>query len=132
MTRRPKLILGFAFLIVEVLARGQSIETSALSSKLDSYLQLYVKVNDFSGVVLVAQGDRVLALREYGLADRMHALNNRRSTAFRLASLSKTFTAAAIVMLIERGTVHLEDSLSHFFPEFPKRRSHHRGAASLA
>jgi len=124
MARRLLLSLGFVFLIAEALGLaqsigGQSIDASTLPSKLDSYLQPYVKVNDFSGVVLVAQGDRILSVREYGMADRAHALRNRRSTAFRLASLSKTFTAAAIVMLIERGAVHLHDPLSHFFPEFP-------------
>jgi CubicO group peptidase (beta-lactamase class C family) len=119
MTRRLALLLGFLFLVAATSVLGQSIDASALSSKLDSYLEPYVKANDFSGVVLVAPGDRVLGVREYGMADRAHALRNQRSTAFRLASLSKTFTAAAIVMLIERGTVHLQDPLSHFFPEFP-------------
>ncbi len=119
MPRRLSLLLGFVFLIPQAFAHGQSIDASALPSKLGAYLQPYVKANDFSGVVLLAQGDRVLSVREYGMADRAHALRNRRSTAFRLASLSKTFTAAAIVMLMERGTVHLHDPLSHFFPEFP-------------
>ena len=119
MTRRLALLLGFMFLVAAASVLGQSLDSSALSSKLDSYLEPYVKANDFSGVVLVAQGDRVLSVREYGMADRAHALRNQRSTVFRLASLSKTFTAAAIVMLIERGTVHLQDPLSHFFPEFP-------------
>jgi CubicO group peptidase (beta-lactamase class C family) len=116
---RRSLLLGLAFLIIRALALGQSIDASALSMKLDSYLQPYVKANDFSGVVLIAQGERILSVREYGMADRGHAVRNQRATAFRLASLSKTFTAAAIVMLIDRGTLHLHDPLSRFFPEFP-------------
>jgi CubicO group peptidase (beta-lactamase class C family) len=124
MARRFLLLFGFVFLLTEALALGQSggghaIDASALSSKLGSYLEPYVKANDFSGVVLVAQGDHILSVREYGMADRARGLRNQRSTAFRLASLSKTFTAAAIVMLIERGSVHLHDALSRFFPEFP-------------
>ena len=114
-----RLLFGLMFLINGALVHGQSLDKSALSAKLDSYLQPYVKANDFSGVVLIAQGDRILRVREYGMADRVHGIRNRRNTAFRLASLSKTFTAAAIVMLIERGVVHLGDPLSHFFPEFP-------------
>jgi CubicO group peptidase (beta-lactamase class C family) len=119
MSRRLSLRLGFVFLILKTFAYSQSIDASALPSKLDSYLQPYVKGNDFSGVVLIAQGDRILTFREYGMADRGRGIRNRRSTAFRLASLSKTFTAAAIVMLIEQGTVHLQDPLSRYFPEFP-------------
>jgi CubicO group peptidase (beta-lactamase class C family) len=111
--------IGFILLLPASVVLSQIIDESSLSARLDSYLQPYAKANDFSGVVLVAQGDRILSVREYGLADRAHAVRNKRSTAFRLASISKTFTAAAIVMLIERGTVHLDDPLSHFFPEFP-------------
>jgi CubicO group peptidase (beta-lactamase class C family) len=118
MIRRLPFLLGIALLITEA-TTGQSIDSAALSPKLDSYFEPYVKANDFSGVVLVAQGDRILSVREYGMADRAHRARNRRSTAFRLASLSKTFTAAAIVMLVERGAVNLQDPLNHFFPEFP-------------
>jgi D-alanyl-D-alanine carboxypeptidase len=119
MARRLLFLLGLLFLVTDAAVPGQSIDQTDLSSKLDSHLNPYVKANDFSGVVLVAQGDRILSVREYGSADRLHAVRNQRSTAFRLASLSKTFTAAAIVMLIEQGTVRLQDPLSHFFPEFP-------------
>ena len=113
------LVLGFVFLVTGTLAVSQSLDTSALAAKLDSYLQPYVKANDFSGVVLIAQGNHILSVRDYGIADRGRSIRNRRNTAFRLASLSKTFTAAAIVMLVERGMVRLNDPLSHFFPEFP-------------
>jgi CubicO group peptidase (beta-lactamase class C family) len=119
MGKRCRLLLGFIFLLAGTSVHAQSIKPSGLSSKLDSYLQPYARVNDFSGVVLVAQGDRILAVREYGMADRAHSRRNLRSTAFRIASLSKTFTAAAIVMLIERGKVHLRDPLSRFFSDFP-------------
>lgn len=118
MPRRLSL-LGFVFLILEIFAHSQAIDATSLPAKLDSYLQPYVKANDFSGVVLVAQADRILSVREYGMADRAHRVRNQRSTAFRLASLSKTFTAASIVMLVERGSVRLQDPLSHFFPDFP-------------
>jgi CubicO group peptidase (beta-lactamase class C family) len=119
MTRRSFLLFTLAVFLVQAFLYGQSIDTSALPAKVDSYLQPYVKANDFSGVVLIAQGDHILSVREYGMADRAHALRDQRSTAFRLASLSKTFTAAATVMLIERGTLHLKNPLSRFFPEFP-------------
>lgn len=115
---RPLLVLVFVFVITGTSAT-QSLDSASLPAKLDSYLQPYVRVKDFSGVVLIAQAERVAVVREYGLADRGRGLRNQRSTAFRLASLSKTFTAAAIMMLIERGKVQLQDPLSRFFPEFP-------------
>jgi len=119
MARRflPLLVLGT--FLAGSFALAQSIDTSELSSKLDSYLQPYAQANDFSGVVLVAQGEHILAVREYGMADREHSVLNRRSTAFRLASLSKTFTAAAIATLMERRAVQLKDPVSRFFSDFP-------------
>jgi CubicO group peptidase (beta-lactamase class C family) len=119
MARRFLLLLVLGSLLSGTSVWAQSIGALDLSKKLDSYLQPYVHANDFSGVVLIAQGDRILAVREYGMADREHSVLNRRSTAFRLASLSKTFTAAAIAILMERGAVQLKDPLSRFFPDFP-------------
>ena len=119
MSPRFLLLLGLIVLFARTSVWPQSTDFSDLSSKLDSYLQPYVNANDFSGIVLVARGNRILNVREYGMADRARLRRNRRSTAFRLASLSKTFTAAGIVMLIERGIVHLQDPVSRFFPGFP-------------
>lgn len=99
--------------------RAQSLDLANLPGKLDSYLQPYVEVNDFSGVVLLAQKDATPVVRTYGLANRTDSLPNRRNTAFRVASVSKTFTAAAIVMLSEKGILSIQDHLSQFFPDFP-------------
>jgi CubicO group peptidase (beta-lactamase class C family) len=119
---RNSMLRNFALLTSLLIFSAFAVHTGSLGSDLpatlDSYFQPYVKINDFSGVVLVANGDRAV-VREYGMADRKHSRANLRSTAFRIASLSKTFTAASISMLIERGTLHLDDSLARFFPQFP-------------
>jgi len=65
-------------------------------------------------VVLIAQGDHVLVEKAYGKADIQRDVNNRAETRFRIASLSKTFTAAAIDLLIAQGKLALNDSLSKY------------------
>ena len=100
-------------------AQTATSHPNTVAAKFDDYLLPYVKANDFSGVVLVARGDTILTKKAFGFADIEHRLPNRVETAFRIASLSKTFTAAAIVMLMDRGKVALDDPLSRFIPDFP-------------
>jgi D-alanyl-D-alanine carboxypeptidase len=71
-------------------------------------------------VVLVARGNRVLVSKAYGWAD----IANRRalslSNVFRIASLTKQFTAAAVLRLVELGKLRTDDPLSKYVPEFPE------------
>jgi CubicO group peptidase (beta-lactamase class C family) len=71
-------------------------------------------VRGFSGVVLVARGDSVILERAYGLRARLGT-----SRRFWIGSMTKGFTAAAILELESRGRLHLDDSLSRFFPGAP-------------
>jgi CubicO group peptidase (beta-lactamase class C family) len=73
----------------------------------------------FSGVVLVAKGERVIFRRAYGLADREWRVPNRADTRFHLGSIGKMFTAAAIIKLAERHQLSLDDPLAKWVPEFP-------------
>jgi CubicO group peptidase (beta-lactamase class C family) len=65
-------------------------------------------------VVLIAKGDQILTERAYGKADFQHNLAMQLGTRFRIASLSKTFTAAAIELLVARGGLSLKDPLSKY------------------
>ena len=75
--------------------------------------------DEFSGVVLVAKGDRTIFHRAYGLADRSWEIPNRLETKFNLASMNKMFTAVAIAQLIEAGKLRLEDALGTILPDYP-------------
>ena len=75
--------------------------------------------DNFSGVVLVAKGDKVLVRRAYGLADRQWRIANRADTRFHLGSVGKMFTAAAIIKLANEGKLSLDDPLSKWVPEYP-------------
>lgn len=90
-----------------------------LGPAIDAYLAPLVRARDFAGVVLVARADRVLFEKGYGLANAELGTPNAPATVFRIASLTKTFTAAAIVMLVERGVVRYADPLSKYLPDYP-------------
>jgi len=56
----------------------------------------------------------------YGMANYELAVPNRSDTRFHIASISKSFTAAAILMLQERGQLHMQDTLAKFIPDYPQ------------
>jgi CubicO group peptidase (beta-lactamase class C family) len=96
-----------------------SAQDHGLDARVDSYLAPYVKGKNFLGVVLIAQGDRVLVNHAYGEASYEMQVPNSAETRFHIASVSKPFTAAAILLLEQRGMLHVSDPVSRFLPAFP-------------
>lgn len=82
----------------------------------DAYLN-----RNFNGVVLVSRGGKQIYHKAFGYADVNHNRRNDTNTVFELASVSKQFTAVAILMLYEQDKLELDDSLQRFFPNFPYR-----------
>lgn len=70
-------------------------------------------------IVEVAQNGQVVFAGTYGLANIEHRSPLTRDTVFRLASITKTFTAALILLLAEDGKLQLDDPLSKHVPELP-------------
>jgi CubicO group peptidase (beta-lactamase class C family) len=71
-----------------------------------------------AAVIVVKEGKPVFA-KGYGLADLKKKILCTTNTNFRLASVTKQFTAMAVLNLVEQGKLSLEDRLPRFFPEFP-------------
>ncbi|MCC9065743.1 serine hydrolase [Flavobacterium piscisymbiosum] len=91
-----------------------------LSTKLEQYMDAQFGINDFSGTVLVSKNDSVLLKKAYGFANYEWKLKNTIDSKFSLASVSKQFTAVAILQLAEKKQLSLEDPLSKYFTGFPK------------
>jgi D-alanyl-D-alanine carboxypeptidase len=91
----------------------------ALSSSLNRYVEPYAASNNFSGVVLIARHGKAVYEQAYGFADMAAARGNTPETQFHLASMSMQFTAAAIMRLVERGKLGLDQTISEFLPGLP-------------
>jgi CubicO group peptidase (beta-lactamase class C family) len=87
---------------------------------LDKYMQGQEKVYDFSGDVLVAQKGQIIYKKAFGFAIREWNIPNTIESRFRIGSITKQFTAVAILQLADNGKLSLEDKLSKYFPDFPK------------
>ncbi|OOM80656.1 penicillin-binding protein 4* [Clostridium puniceum] len=90
-----------------------------IKSKLAKYMDRYSKKNEFSGSILIAKDDEVLLNKGYGIADYNKRLPNKPQTIFEIASLTKQFTATAILMLQEQKLLNVNDSLSTYISDYP-------------
>lgn len=86
---------------------------------MDRLVQASADADAFSGSVLVARDGQVVLDRGYGLANREWLIPNASDTRFRLGSLTKQFTAVAIMILNERGLVDLDASVKTWVPDAP-------------
>jgi len=67
----------------------------------------------------IIKDQELIYAKGYGLANMEYDIPNSASSVFRIASTSKQFTAACIVLLAEHGKLKLDDKLDSFFPDFP-------------
>jgi CubicO group peptidase (beta-lactamase class C family) len=88
--------------------------------QLGPWLQQESAAGRYSGVVLVARGDQVLFRQAYGLADRASGAPLTPEHRFRIASVSKQFTAAAVLQLQDKGVLSVEDSVCRWVEPCPE------------
>lgn len=100
--------------------RGPLSDGGAFQQAVDHYLAPYVESGNFSGAVLVVRDGHTVLERGYGWADARRRVPNTPETRFQIASLSKSFTAAAILRLRDRGALELDDPLARFVRDFPR------------
>jgi CubicO group peptidase (beta-lactamase class C family) len=88
-------------------------------ARMEEVVQTYVRDKTFMGTVLVARGDDVILSKGYGSANLEWDIPNTPATKLRLGSVTKQFTAAAILLLEERGKLTLEDPIKKHLPDAP-------------
>lgn len=108
------LLLLFA-LCNPILSVAQEIQ-----EKLTSYVNSYSETGDFSGCILIQQNGEITYRNCFGKANLEFEISNTPETRFMIGSISKQFTAAAILLLQEKGLLDVNDSLSKYFPDVEK------------
>lgn len=107
-------VLPLFFLLMANLLFGSDLE-----EQVDSFLKPYMEREDFSGSILIAKDGNILLSKGYGYADFSFDIPNGPDTKFRIGSVTKQFTAAAILILGQDGQIHVDDRLTKYVPEFP-------------
>lgn len=90
-----------------------------LEAKADEYLNAHVKLGSFSGSALIAKGDKILYAKGFALANRELDVPNAPNTKFRLGSITKQFTAAAVLQLEEASKLSVNDHACKFVDPCP-------------
>lgn len=85
---------------------------------LDCYFEEKVKTG-FNGAVLISYEGTPIFERYYGYKDYLTKEPITKRSTFQIASTSKTFTSAAILLLLQQNLLSLDDTLQKFFPNFP-------------
>src|SRR5437764_6860860 len=88
-------------------------------SRMEQVIQSYVDGKKFMGTVLVAQNGKILLDKGYGSANLEWNIPDSPSTKFRIGSMTKQFTAAAILLLEERGKLKTDDLIKKYMPDAP-------------
>ena len=89
------------------------------AAKFDDYISSEVNAGRFSGAVLIARDGKILMSKAYGLANIENDVPNTPQTRFRIGSLTKQFTAMAILILQERQKLKVQDSICKYFSPCP-------------
>jgi CubicO group peptidase (beta-lactamase class C family) len=92
---------------------------SNLAIEIDNLLNSYAANGTFNGAVLIARDGEVLFSGGYGLADRGAGIPNSPQTKFRLGSITKQFTAAAVLLLQEQGKLNVQDAICDYLSDCP-------------
>ena len=106
-----KNVLILLFLTVTIHTQAQDI-----SKLVNDYSNSYVKTGDFSGCILISKNDKIIFENCYGFANQSFKVPNEINTKFKIGSVSKQFTAAAILIMEQQGLLKTTDTLSKFFP----------------
>nr|WP_294900809.1 serine hydrolase domain-containing protein [uncultured Pedobacter sp.] len=87
--------------------------------KLDAYFNDIHRKRNYNGNVLIAKKGKIIYEGTFGWADYLHRDSLKIDSKFQLASISKTMTGTAVLMLMERGKLKLSQTVDEFFPQFP-------------
>lgn len=109
---KDKILLSLIVVFVSVTGWSQQVD----KVKLDAYFDTLAYHNKFMGSVAISHNNEVVYAKTVGLTDVEHNLKANKNSRYRIASISKTFTAVLIFKAIEENKLKLNQPLSYFFP----------------
>ncbi len=101
------------------LAKNLPSDDAQIEAKVDAYIKPYLNMKVFSGSVLIARQGKILQSKGYGMANDELDVANTPKTKFHIASITKSFTAASIMLLEERGLLKTSDALTKYIADYP-------------
>ncbi|MDQ3020739.1 MAG: serine hydrolase [Bacteroidota bacterium] len=110
-----KIILTLIFFLV----LKSNLYSQDKAQKIDELIKKYNEYNQFNGSVLVAENGKIILEKGYGYADIEWKIPNSPETKFRLASVTKQFTAMLTMQLVEQGKIKLDGKITDYLSYYP-------------
>ncbi len=99
------------------------IHTQPLNEKLNTYLTNYYEIKDIPSISAgAAKNGKIIWLGTKGYADVENQVPAEQNTLYRIASISKSLTAVAVMQLVEQNKIKLDDDARKYIPYFPKKK----------
>lgn len=102
---------------------GEFVAPTDTCKNIDQYLSKLVSERNFSGGLLIVKDGKKIFSKGYGWANKENKIHFTPSTLASMGSITKAFTATAIMKLVEEGKVSVDDKLKKFFPNVPTDKS---------
>lgn len=115
------LVYLFILLFNPLQASIFSDKHSQSADAVDSIVREFYEQEKFNGVILLAKGDSILYTGSYGKANFEWSIPHSPDSKFRIASITKTFTAALTLRLIEDGYLSIDDLVTDHLTDYPAR-----------
>ena len=106
-------------MVLTVLAASRAIAARDDLTRIETAIDGPMSKRQFMGAVLIARNGQIRLNKGYGHANLEWRIPNSPDARFRLASMTKQFTAACILLLQERGQLKIEDPISKYLPDMP-------------
>lgn len=120
--RRALLFLAVLLTLLPVQAHTYAAtQDEQVVREMDELLSKAYPPNEPGAAVVVVKGGKTILRKGYGMADVELGVKVEPDMVFRLGSITKQFTAVAILMLAEQGKLSLSDDITKFFPEYPSK-----------
>ena len=110
---------SFCFAQNTTVTQDKNIATT-IPERLDNVVETFQKYRHFMGTVIVVKDNQILLKKSYGMADLEWHVPNTNDGKFRLGSMTKQFTATAILQLAEQHKLSVDDTACRYFDHCPE------------
>lgn len=114
-----KQILILAFGLLFNLSYAQQINVEQVVKQFDKILSEQFKTNETGATALVSRNGQIIYKKAFGMANLELNVPMQVDNVFRIGSITKQFTAVAILQLVEQGKLNVKDEISKFIPDYP-------------
>ncbi|MGL1893969.1 MAG: beta-lactamase family protein [Spirochaetaceae bacterium] len=117
---KKKCVILQSIFIASLIIILTGCDSKTIEKEVDSYIETFSEYKAFHGSILIASGDNILVRKGYGMANVEHEVKNNSNTKFRIGSMTKQFTAMAILILQEKGLLNISDNIDQYIPNCPE------------